>query len=113
MVIWFFATGHELEIPVMVHTGPGVPFALPSLCIPAARKYPSLKIILTHAGFAVFPAEAQVAASVAGNLYLETSWCIGEEIGRMISTIGAERVMPERTCPATCQLRSRNTKRSI
>jgi uncharacterized protein len=88
-----FATGHELGVPVMVHTGPGIPFALPSLCIPAARKYPGLKIILAHAGFAVFSAEAQVAASVCGNLYLETSWCIGEDIGWMISTIGAERVM--------------------
>jgi uncharacterized protein len=88
-----FATGHELGVPVMVHTGPGIPFALPSLCIPAARKYPGLKIILAHAGFAVFSAEAQVAASVCGNLYLETSWCIGEDIGWMISTIGPDRVM--------------------
>jgi uncharacterized protein len=88
-----FATAHALGIPAMVHTGPGVPFALPSLCIPAARKYPGLKIILAHAGFAVFSAEAQVAASVCGNLYLETSWCIGEDIRWMISTIGPERVM--------------------
>ncbi len=88
-----FATAHELGIPAMVHTGPGVPFALPSLCIPAAQKYPGLKIILAHAGFAVFSAEAQVAASVCGNLYLETSWCIGEDIRWMINTIGAERVM--------------------
>jgi uncharacterized protein len=88
-----FATAHALGIPAMVHTGPGVPFALPSLCIPAARKYPGLKIILAHAGFAVFSAEAQVAASVCGNLYLETSWSIGEDIRWMISTIGPERVM--------------------
>jgi hypothetical protein len=88
-----FATGHDLGIPVMVHTGPGVPFALPALCIPAARKYPGLKIILAHAGFAVFSAEAQVAASVCGNLYLETSWCIVEDIRWMISTIGPDRVM--------------------
>lgn len=88
-----FATAHDLGIPAMVHTGPGVPFALPSLCIPAAQKYPGLKIILAHAGFAVFSAEAQVAASVCGNLYLETSWCIGEDIRWMISTIGPERVM--------------------
>lgn len=88
-----FATAHELGIPVMVHTGPGVPFALPSLCIPAARKYPGLKIILAHAGFAVFSAEAQVAATECGNLYLETSWCIGEDIRWMISTIGPDRVM--------------------
>ncbi len=88
-----FATAHALGIPAMVHTGPGVPFALPSLCIPAAQKYPGLKIILAHAGFAVFSAEAQVAASVCGNLYLETSWCIGEDIRWMISSIGPERVM--------------------
>jgi predicted TIM-barrel fold metal-dependent hydrolase len=88
-----FATGHDLGIPVMVHTGPGVPFALPALCIPAARKYPGLKIVLAHAGFAVFTAEAQVAASVCGNLYLETSWCIVEDIRWMISTIGPDRVM--------------------
>jgi hypothetical protein len=88
-----FATAHELGVPAMVHTGPGIPFALPSLCIPAARKYPGLNIILAHAGFAVFSAEAQVAASVCSNLYLETSWCIGEDIRWMISTIGAERVM--------------------
>jgi len=88
-----FSTAHELGVPAMVHTGPGVPFALPALCIPAARKYPGLKIILAHAGFAVYSAEAQVAASVCGNLYLETSWCVGEDIRWMISTIGADRVM--------------------
>jgi len=88
-----FAAAHALGVPAMVHTGPGVPFALPSLCIPAANKYPGLSIILAHAGFAVFSAEAQVAASVCGNLFLETSWCIGEDIRWMINTIGADRVM--------------------
>lgn len=90
---YVFSTAAELGIPVMVHTGPGMPFALPSLCIPAAQKHPDLKIILAHAGFAVFSAEAQVAASVCRNLYLETSWCIGEDIRWMISTIGTDRVM--------------------
>ena len=77
----------------MVHTGPGAPFALPALCIPAARNYPSLNIILAHAGWGIFSAEAQIAASVCGNLYLETSWCLGEDIRWMISTIGSTRVM--------------------
>lgn len=88
-----FAIAHALGVPAMVHTGPGVPFALPALCIPAANKYPGLPIILAHAGFAVFSAEAQVAASVCGNLFLETSWCIGEDIRWMIDTIGPDRVM--------------------
>src|SRR3984893_14469110 len=88
-----FQTASELGIPVMVHTGPGVPFALPALCIPPARKYPGLKIILAHAGWGIFSAGAQVAASVCGNLYLEPSWCLGEDIRWMISTIGPDRVM--------------------
>lgn len=88
-----FQTAQELGVPVMVHTGPGIPFALPSLCIPPARKYPQLKIVLAHAGWSVFTAEAQVAASVCPNIYLETSWCIGEDILWMINSIGADRVM--------------------
>jgi predicted TIM-barrel fold metal-dependent hydrolase len=71
----------------------GIPFSLPALCIPAANKYPGLKIVLAHAGGGIVSAEAQVAASICENLYLETSWCLGEDIRWMISTIGADRVM--------------------
>jgi uncharacterized protein len=88
-----FATAHELGIPAMVHTGAGIPFSLPALCIPSANKYPDLKIILAHAGGGIVSAEAQVAASICNNLYLETSWCLGEDIRWMINTIGPERVM--------------------
>jgi len=88
-----FETAHDLGIPAMVHTGAGIPFALPALCIPAAQKYPGLNIVLAHAGMGIVSAEAQVAASVCKNLYLETSWCLGEDIRWMISTIGPDRVM--------------------
>ena len=71
----------------------GIPFSLPALCIPAANKYPDLKIVLAHAGGGIVSAEAQVAASICGNLYLETSWCLGEDIRWMINTIGPDRVM--------------------
>lgn len=88
-----FETAHELGIPAMVHTGAGIPFSLPALCIPAAQRYPGLKIVLAHAGGGIVSAEAQVAASICENLYLETSWCLGEDIRWMISTIGPDRVM--------------------
>jgi predicted TIM-barrel fold metal-dependent hydrolase len=52
-----------------------------------------LKIILAHAGGGIVSAEAQVAASVCDNLYLETSWCLGEDIRWMIAKIGPDRVM--------------------
>lgn len=88
-----FETAHDFGIPAMVHTGAGIPFSLPALCIPAAQKYPGLNIILAHAGGGIVSAEAQVAASICKNLYLETSWCLGEDIRWMISTIGPDRVM--------------------
>jgi predicted TIM-barrel fold metal-dependent hydrolase len=88
-----FETAYEFGIPAMVHTGAGIPFSLPALCIPAARKFPKLKIILAHAGGGIVSAEAQVAASVCDNLYLETSWCLGEDIRWMIQTVGPDRVM--------------------
>ena len=65
-----FATAQALGIPCMVHTGAGIPFSLPALCIPAANKYPDLKIVLAHAGGGIVSAEAQVAASIFGSLYL-------------------------------------------
>jgi uncharacterized protein len=88
-----FETAHELGVPAMVHTGAGIPFSLPALCMPAAQKYPGLKIVLAHAGGGILSAEAQVVASIFSNLYLETSWCLGEDIRWMINTIGPDRVM--------------------
>jgi len=88
-----FRTAAELDIPVMVHTGTGAPFALPSLLIRRARQYPDLKIVLAHAGFAVYTEEAIVAAEVCDNIYLEPSWCLAGDIGRMVRLLGPERVM--------------------
>ncbi len=80
-------------VPVMVHTGSGAPFALPSLLIRRARQYPELKIILAHAGFAIYSEEAIVAAEVCENIYLEPTWCIAGDIRRMVRMLGAGRVM--------------------
>ena len=103
-----FTTAFELGIPAMVHAGVGIPFSLPALCIPAANKYPDLKIVLAHAGGGIVSAEAQVAASICNNLYLETSWCLGEDIRWMISTIGSDRIMMGAIFPALCPLSSQN-----
>ena len=88
-----FRLAEELDIPVMIHTGNGVPNALPSLCIPAARKYPRVKIVLAHAGGGMFGAEATVAAQECPNVYLETSWVPVYELAAMVAALGSERVM--------------------
>jgi uncharacterized protein len=88
-----FETADSLGVPVMVHTGTGAPFALPSLLIRRARQFPDLKIILAHAGFAIYSEEAIIAAEVCDNIYLEPTWCIAGDIRRMVKTISPERVM--------------------
>jgi predicted TIM-barrel fold metal-dependent hydrolase len=88
-----FETAAELGVPVMVHTGTGAPFALPSLLIRRARQYPELKIVLAHAGFAIYSEEAIIAAEVCENIYLEPTWCIAGDIRKMIRMLGADRVM--------------------
>jgi len=86
-----FELANELGVPVLVHTGTGIPFAQPSLCLPAARRFPDLKIVLCHAGYAVFATEAMIVAKEAPNIYLEPSWCTSVQLKRMIRELGSER----------------------
>jgi len=88
-----FQAARELKVPVMVHSGPGIPFALPSLCIPKARQYPDVSIIIAHAGFTILTGEAWVAATECDNIYLETSWLFGDDVLWLIDSLGADRVM--------------------
>ncbi len=88
-----FATARELGLPVIIHTGLGVPNALPALAIPPALKYPDVTVVLAHAGFAVFAEEAIVAAQVCPNIVLEPSWCASYQVAAMVRAVGAARVM--------------------
>lgn len=88
-----FEAGRELNVPVVVHTGTGAPFGLPSAVLPRARSYSDVKIVLAHAGAGLYSYEAQVVAKEASNVYLETSWCRGDDIKRLIGDLGASRVM--------------------
>ena len=63
-----------LGIPVMVHTGNGIPFADPVACIPAANAFPKVKLILAHAGGEMFFEQALMLARNYENVFLEPSW---------------------------------------
>lgn len=88
-----YRAARALQVPVMIHTGNGVPAALPSLAIPPALAYPDVTFVLAHAGGGLFGREALVAAQVCKNIYLETSWCNVNMIQKFIEQIGCERVM--------------------
>jgi len=88
-----FDVAADLGVPVIVHTGLGAPWALPSLSIPQARRHPDLPIILAHAGFAIYTAEAYVAALECDNIYLEPSWCTIFELKWLIQELGVDRIL--------------------
>ncbi|RME59298.1 MAG: hypothetical protein D6790_10845 [Caldilineae bacterium] len=48
---------------------------------------------MAHAGFAVFAAEAVVAAQLCPNIVLEPSWCASFQVAGMVKAVGPERVM--------------------
>lgn len=88
-----FKTALDFGIPVMVHTGAGVPWALPSTLIPRIQEYSDLKIVLAHCGGALFSGEAALAAKQCSNVYLETSWLPSTTIYSFCKNIGADRIM--------------------
>lgn len=89
-----FEAAKALKVPVMVHTGPGMPFSLPSLVIPRATQYPDVPIILAHAGWgAMQAAEVYATAKTCKNVCLEPSWCSVWEKGWFVKEFGADRVM--------------------
>jgi hypothetical protein len=108
-----FDCADDLGVPVIVHTGLGAPWAMPSLCIPQARRHPELPIILAHAGFAIYTAEAYVAASECANIYLEPSWCTIHDLHWLFAKVGAGRIMMGSDLPANlpvelCKYRTLN-----
>ena len=88
-----FDSAADLGVPLIVHTGLGAPWSMPSLSIPQARRHPELPIILAHAGFAIYTDEAYVAAEVCPNIYLEPSWCMVGWVKMLVKKIGSERIV--------------------
>lgn len=50
--MYAFSVAAELGVPMMVHTGSGIPFSSPMHILKAAKEYPELKIVVAHAGMA-------------------------------------------------------------
>jgi hypothetical protein len=88
-----YESARRLNIPVIVHTGLGTPFSLPSLVMEPARRFPDVTFVLAHAGFAVYADEAVVAGKICENIILEPSWCPTYMVRKMIDAIGHERIV--------------------
>jgi uncharacterized protein len=72
-----FEAARKHGIPVMVHTGTGLPFAAPVNLIPVAKEYPDVDIIMAHLGTMLLADEANTALAAYSNIYGDTSWTAG------------------------------------
>jgi len=90
---FLFGTAQEHGLAVICHTGAGAPYALPSLFILPARKFPQLPIVLAHAGGGVYVAEAIVAATVCPNIYIEVSTLTPAQVIEVLAHVPASRLM--------------------
>ncbi len=88
-----FRTAADLDTAVMIHTGPGAPFADPAAWVPMINRYPSCRVVLAHAGAGFHTPGAIGVATVCENVTLETSWCKVPDIARAIKLLGPDRVM--------------------
>jgi uncharacterized protein len=90
---FFFEAAVKYKLVVVVHTGAGAPFALPSLYIPAALRYPDLPIVLGHAGGGLYVLEAIVAAGVCPNIYIELSSLMPHHVQEVLAHVRSDRLM--------------------
>ena len=83
----------ELDIPIMIHTGIGVPFASPTFCLPVAKRHPGIKFVLAHAGGQMFAGDALIVAQECENIYLDTTWVGVCDMPGFINGLGSKRLL--------------------
>lgn len=90
---FFFQAAAEHDLTVVCHTGSGLPFSAPSLYIVPAMKFPSLRIVIGHAGGGIFVHEAIVAARVCPNVMVELSTLMPHQVMEVLKHVDATRLM--------------------
>ncbi|KIX13985.1 amidohydrolase family protein [Dethiosulfatarculus sandiegensis] len=88
-----YETARKLGVPVMVHTGAGIPFADPVQLLEPIKHFHDLKIIIAHAGLDIMNTQAIQLAKQFDNAFLEPSWCSTVSLANMYRQCGAEKIM--------------------
>ncbi len=88
-----FECAKELGIPVMVHTGPGIPFAAPTSLVAPLKRFPDVPVIMAHAGYSIFVGEALAVAGMFPQVSMEISGSGLIHVRSMVNSLGASRVM--------------------
>lgn len=90
---FFFAAALENRLAAIVHTGSGVPFSAPSLCMMPARKFPDLTVVVAHSGGGILVHEAILAALFCPNIVLELSSLMPHHVLEVLAHVSSSRLM--------------------
>ena len=102
---FLFETALENQMALIVHTGSGIPFSLPSLYLLAAKRYPDLKFVMAHCGGGgLFYGEAIVAASLFPNIYLELSSLMPHQVLEVLQRVPSDRLMAGSDLPENLRI---------
>ncbi|MEY8523272.1 amidohydrolase family protein [Lachnospiraceae bacterium 38-10] len=91
--LFVFENARKLQVPVMVHTGYGIPFADPVKLKKAAMRYPDVKMIIAHLGNGFFADQAIQLALEFEQVYLEPSGCGIGETYKALCALEGKKVM--------------------
>lgn len=100
---FLFESALENGLVLVCHTGAGAPYALPSLFIHPARRFPDLRIVLGHAGGGLYALEAIVAATVCSNVFIELSTLTPHGVLEVLAHVGPERLMAGSDLPESLE----------
>lgn len=83
----------SLNVPMMIHTGSGVPFSDPFRLLRLAQSFPQLTFVVAHAGTDMFFSQALYLAQECENVFLEPSWLSILCLRTALKKLGAAKVM--------------------
>jgi predicted TIM-barrel fold metal-dependent hydrolase len=89
--VWEVCRG--LGIPLMIHTGAGVPFSDPISVESALSSFPDVVCVLAHAGSEMHNQQATYLAKKHDNLFLEPSWVGVLGVMNMIEQVGCGKIL--------------------
>ena len=88
-----FEVCRGLDVPLMIHTGNGIPFADPMAAAKALEAFPDVRVVLAHAGSVMFSRQAIYLARTFDNVYLEPSWVGTDGVQAMLAELGSRKIM--------------------
>ena len=88
-----FEIAQELKVPLMIHTGAGVPFSDPISVLKAVECFPEVPVVLAHAGSEMHNQQAIYIAKIFEQVYLEPSWVGVIGVTNMVKQVGCGKIL--------------------